>query len=194
MIDINLLRVDKGGNPDLVRESQRKRGGEKAVALVDQVIELDNEWKSARFNANEINKEINAISKKMAPLAKAKMMDSPEALALKEEKEKLNKLKDQLNKDADEKEIFLNSKLKLIGNIVHESVVDSNDEANNKMVRKWWPEGRTEVEEIARRENLIKDGKGVPGLYSHHEVLEKIGGYDPVRGIFFLTRRKGSWP
>ena len=35
MLDINLLRAEKGGNPDLVRESQRRRY--KDVTLVDQV-------------------------------------------------------------------------------------------------------------------------------------------------------------
>lgn len=44
MIDINLLRKEKGGNVELVKESQRKRGGDKAVALVDQVLVLDQEW------------------------------------------------------------------------------------------------------------------------------------------------------
>ena len=48
MIDINLLRVDKGGNPELVKSSQRKRGGEKAVELVDHVIALDDEWKKGK--------------------------------------------------------------------------------------------------------------------------------------------------
>ena len=43
-IDINLLRKEKGGNPDLVKESQRKRGGEKAVALIDEIMTLDTEW------------------------------------------------------------------------------------------------------------------------------------------------------
>ena len=42
MIDINLLRVEKGGNPDAVRESQRKRGA--SVALVDEIIQLDKDW------------------------------------------------------------------------------------------------------------------------------------------------------
>lgn len=45
MIDINLLRIDKGGNPDLVRDSQRKRGGGAKVSLVDEVIALDDDWK-----------------------------------------------------------------------------------------------------------------------------------------------------
>lgn len=38
-IDINLLRADKGGNPELWREMTRKRF--KPVELVDTVIELD---------------------------------------------------------------------------------------------------------------------------------------------------------
>jgi seryl-tRNA synthetase len=46
-IDINLLRTDKGGNPNLVRESERKRGGD--PKLVDLVIQLDDEWKKSTF-------------------------------------------------------------------------------------------------------------------------------------------------
>jgi seryl-tRNA synthetase len=127
-------------------------------------------------------------------LAKAKQLDSPEAKQLMVEKDKLTALKAQLNQESDEKEKALLSALKLIGNIVADDVVDSNDEANNKVLAKWWPEGRDEASELQKRETLVKNGKGVPGLYSHHEVLEKIGGYDPVRGAnvaghrgYFLT-------
>ena len=192
-IDINLLRVEKGGNPEAVKASQRKRGGQKAVDLVDQVMTLDQEWikgiqvtlnKLARFQADAINKEINAIGKQIAPLAKAKKLDSPEAQALRDQKADLEIKKSQLNAECDEKEKLLNSKLNLIGNIVHESCVDSKDERDNERVRLWWPEGRSEEVEQAKRKAMIgKDGKGVPGLYSHHEVLEKIEGYDPVRGM-----------
>ena len=38
-IDINLLRVSRGGNPELVRQSQRNRFA--SVELVDEVIALD---------------------------------------------------------------------------------------------------------------------------------------------------------
>ena len=44
MIDINLLRVSKGGNPELVKQSQLKRGGPEKAKLVDKVIELDADW------------------------------------------------------------------------------------------------------------------------------------------------------
>lgn len=42
MLDINLFRVEKGGNPDLIKESQRKRGA--SVEEVDTIIQLDKEW------------------------------------------------------------------------------------------------------------------------------------------------------
>ena len=42
-IDINLLREEKGGNPDMVRESQRRRHAD--VGLVDVVIDLDKRWR-----------------------------------------------------------------------------------------------------------------------------------------------------
>ena len=45
MLDIVLLRKDQGGNPDLVRESQRRRYAD--VTLVDKVIEYDEEWRQS---------------------------------------------------------------------------------------------------------------------------------------------------
>jgi len=38
-IDINLLRVDRGGDPEMVKKSERERFGDEK--LVDQCIELD---------------------------------------------------------------------------------------------------------------------------------------------------------
>jgi hypothetical protein len=43
MLDINLFREDKGGDPELVRESQRRRFAD--VGLVDKVLEYDAEWR-----------------------------------------------------------------------------------------------------------------------------------------------------
>ena len=193
MIDINLLRVDKGGNPELVKQSQLRRGGEKAVALIDEILSLDKEWITSQFNTNEMAREINKISKEIGVLAKNKQLESPEAMELKAKKDTLAKEKSELGIVSDEKEKLLFSKLKLVGNIVHESVVDSKTEDDNLVIGRWWPVGKSEESELKRRAELIKD-KGVPGLYSHHEVLEKIGGYDPVRGIkvaghrgYFLT-------
>lgn len=38
--------AEKGGNPELIRESQRRRYAD--VSLVDKVIELDNEWRNGK--------------------------------------------------------------------------------------------------------------------------------------------------
>ncbi len=43
MLDLNLFQADKGGNPELIRESQRRRGA--SVELVDQVINMYDEWR-----------------------------------------------------------------------------------------------------------------------------------------------------
>ena len=50
MLDITLFRVDQGGNPDMVRESQRRRYAD--VTLVDKVIEQDEEWRKSEWPAS----------------------------------------------------------------------------------------------------------------------------------------------
>lgn len=119
---------------------------------------------------------------------KAKKKDEAAPLLL--EKEQIIKTKDELVKITDALEVELNKKLSQIGNIVHESVIDAVDEEQNAVVSSYWPSGRDEAEDRAKKLKLIKeDGKGVPGLYSHHEVLEKIAGYDQVRGAKVSGRR-----
>ena len=44
MLDLNLFQVDKGGNPELIRESQRRRGA--PVEIVDEVISLYDGWRT----------------------------------------------------------------------------------------------------------------------------------------------------
>jgi hypothetical protein len=46
MLDIQLLLEDKGGNPELIRESQRRRGGN--VEIVDEIIALYKDWTTSR--------------------------------------------------------------------------------------------------------------------------------------------------
>lgn len=47
MLDINLFREEKGGNPEKIRESQRRRFAN--VGLVDEVIELDKVWRQRNY-------------------------------------------------------------------------------------------------------------------------------------------------
>jgi len=61
-----------------------------------------------------------------------------------------------------------------IGNLVHDSVPVSDDEDNNQLIRSWHPEGVT----VEKRNCL-----------SHHEVLTRINGYEPERGVKVVGHR-----
>mmetsp|Transcript_17801 Transcript_17801/g.30173 ORF Transcript_17801/g.30173 Transcript_17801/m.30173 type:complete len:94 (-) Transcript_17801:1247-1528(-) len=63
-IDINLLRKEKGGDPELVRKSQRERFADET--LVDQVIELDDAWRKSNYQMESLKMEFNAINKEIA--------------------------------------------------------------------------------------------------------------------------------
>ena len=45
-IDINLLRVDAGGDPEKVKKSERDRFRDDSI--VDQIIEIDNKWRKCK--------------------------------------------------------------------------------------------------------------------------------------------------
>ncbi len=62
MIDPRLLR----DNPDLLRESQRRRG--EAVDLVDRLLELDAARRSAQSAYDQIRGEQKQLSKRIGPL------------------------------------------------------------------------------------------------------------------------------
>lgn len=63
VLDLDLFRADKDGNPDKIRENQRKRF--KDVALVDTVVEQDTLWRRLRHDADNYNKLKNVCSKEI---------------------------------------------------------------------------------------------------------------------------------
>ena len=60
-LDINTIRAYKGGDPEKVRESQRRRFAD--VALVDKVIAEDEEWRRLVALADDKRGEKNAKQK-----------------------------------------------------------------------------------------------------------------------------------
>lgn len=46
VLDLDLFRTDKGGDPEIVRETQRKRF--KDVTLVDKLVAADTEWRKCK--------------------------------------------------------------------------------------------------------------------------------------------------
>lgn len=79
-IDINLLRVDAGGDPEKVKKSERDRFRDDSI--VDQIIEIDNKWRKLRYDVDNLRKDLGVISKTVAQ----KMKDSKGADKCEEEK------------------------------------------------------------------------------------------------------------
>ncbi|KAI8988456.1 seryl-tRNA synthetase [Mycotypha africana] len=174
MLDINLLLEDRGGNPEVVRESQRRRGD--PVEIVDEIIAEYKDWTTIQFNSDQKNKEMNRLQKEIGQKYKAK--EDPSDLV--NQKNALQKEKEALIAQAKEKETSWKNKLNLIGNIVHSSVPTSMDEDNNEVIRTY----NHNNEEPVKRTDIM----------SHHEVLARLDGYDQDRGAkiaghraYFLT-------
>ncbi|GMM37199.1 serine--tRNA ligase [Saccharomycopsis crataegensis] len=176
MLDIIDFIEEKGGNPEIIRTSQKARGD--SVELVDEIIEEYKYWTTVRFDLDAKNKELNKVQKEIGMKFKAKE-DPAELMAV---KDTLVKEKAELTKKEQDVDKQLRWKVNQVGNIVHKSVVVSNDEENNELVRTWLPKGVEEVGDLAT-------ATGKPAALSHHEVLLRLDGYDPERGARIVGHR-----
>ncbi|ELQ43616.1 seryl-tRNA synthetase [Pyricularia oryzae Y34] len=168
VLDVTDFITERGGNPEKIRESQRRRHA--PVEVVDEIIAMWDDHRRTQYAATQMNAQINDVQKKIGAKKKAKE-DASEFL---QEKIALEKAKKELIDSAAEKQKILDKKLTTIGNIVHDSVPVSDNEDNNEIIRTYCPEGLT----VEKRECL-----------SHHEVLTRLDGYDPDRGIKAVGHR-----
>ncbi|KAL8404082.1 hypothetical protein RB594_009078 [Gaeumannomyces avenae] len=168
VLDATDFILERGGNPDKIRESQRRRHA--SVEVVDEIIAMWEDHRQTNYAAMQMGTQINEVQKKIGAKKKAKE-NADELLA---EKVALEKEKKRLQDLAADKERLLNKKLTTIGNIVHDSVPVSDNEDNNEVQRTWAPEGMA----AEKRECL-----------SHHEVLTRLDGYDPERGTKAVGHR-----
>jgi seryl-tRNA synthetase len=172
MLDPQDFIERNGGNPEKIRASQRARNA--PVEIVDEVIAQFESHRTAKYDAMQLNTRINEIQKDIGKRMKAKE-DATELLA---QKAKLTTEKQALEDRAAAENVALLAKIKTIGNYVHESVPVGNDEANNAVVREWKPE------------EALPRGAGKPEkMLSHHQVLTRLGGYDPERAIKLVGHR-----
>lgn len=185
VLDLDLFRADKGGNPDKIREIQKKRY--KDVGLVDKVIEKDTLWRQLRHKADNWNKLKNVCSKAIGEKMKKKepqgepdqavpddvisqlenlTIETLQSLTVNQIK-KVRTLIDEavVKNDNDllvtEKE--RNNALREIGNHLHDSVPVDDDEDHNKVERTF---GDFEFRK----------------KYSHVDLICMIDGVDTERG------------
>ncbi|KAH8887471.1 seryl-tRNA synthetase-like protein [Thozetella sp. PMI_491] len=169
MLDVNDFITERGGDPERIRESQRRRYA--PVEDVDAVIAMFEDHRTTAYAAQQTGTQINTVQKQIGPKKKAKE-DCTELLA---EKAALEKEKAELLKSAAEKHQAMLAKIKTIGNIVAADVPNSDNEDNNVVVRTFAPPGY----KVEKNEKFL----------SHHEVLAKIDGYDPERGVKVMGHR-----
>lgn len=184
VLDIECFRADKGGDPDKVRENQKKRF--KDPALVDKVVEADNKWRKLRHELDNWNKLKNLCSKEIGKKMKNKEpigdddnvpneiesdpgslnVDILQNLTVKQIKKVSTLLDDAMikcNEELVKYDKIRTDSLKEVANWLHESVPVSDDEENNAVVKTW---GDTSCRK----------------KYSHVDLITMIDGVDSERG------------
>ncbi|MCR4862938.1 MAG: serine--tRNA ligase [Ruminococcus sp.] len=155
MLDINFVRE----NPDAVKENIRKKFQDEKIELVDQILELDKQFRAAKVQADDLRSSQNKLSKQIGMLkaqgkedeiekVKAEIASIPAKLA---ELEKIEK-----ETEAKRTELMM-----VIPNIIDPSVPIGKDDTEN-----------VEVERFG--EPAVPDFE-VP---YHVDIMEKVNGID----------------
>ncbi|KAN0139264.1 hypothetical protein V8E53_002765 [Lactarius tabidus] len=175
-LDVTSFIDNKGGNSEEIRESQRKRGH--SVEVVDEVIQMYQDWVKLDFEANGLSKQSNALQKQIGLKKKAKE-NADDLLA---EKKGIDAQIDAKRKETRDAETALRQKAGTIGNIVNKDVPVSKTEDDNATLRTWHPDGQNG--QVEKRTDIL----------AHHEVLLRLDAMDLERGAkisghrgYFLT-------
>jgi len=131
-LDINLFRVHAGGDPEIIRESQRRRFA--SVELVDQIIAKDDEWRKMTGDVDNLRKQRNAVQKEVGAKMKAKEPCDAMVADIKRIGDEIVALEEAQKTVKAEVDRMLTH----VGNLVDASVPVSQDEdADNRVERKW---------------------------------------------------------
>ena len=155
MLDLKFVRE----NPDIVKENIKKKFQDHKLHLVDEVIELDREARKAQTEADALRSNRKTVSKQIG------------ALMGQGKKEEAEKLKEQVNKDAEKlanleaEESRLQEEVKArmmkIPNIIDPSVPIGKDDSEN-----------VEIEKFG--EPVVPDFE----IPYHTDIMEKFNGID----------------
>jgi len=129
MIDIKLIRSD----PKLVKTNLKKRDDKEKLKWVDEIIVLDEKWRSGLKQIDDLRHRRNQITQEISQLKREKKPISTQLKEVKEIPEKIRKLEDQHQKIREKLDWYMFR----IPNMLHDSVPAGKDEGDNKVVRKW---------------------------------------------------------
>ena len=155
MLDLKFVRE----NPEIVKENIKNKFQDYKLPLVDEVIELDKKSREAQTEADKLRANRKSVSKQIG------------ALMAQGKKDEAEKLKEQVNKDAErlaeleEAESKLQEEVKermmKIPNIIDPSVPIGKDDSENVEVEKF---GEPKVPDFE--------------IPYHTEIMEKFNGID----------------
>jgi len=165
-LDITAFRKYAGGDPDAVRESQRRRFA--PVALVDDVISIDEKWRLMTGTIDNLKKKRNIIQKEVGDIKKKGTVDDNNEtyVNLVADIKRIGEEIIEAERQQAEYKSQVDKILSKIGNLVDPTVPVSQDEDKDNLVLRRWGTPRDPV-----------------GLLNHHDLLWRIGGYEPDRGV-----------
>jgi len=130
MIDIKLIRED----PGLVRENIKKKHQLDKLRLVDEVLELDKQWRETKFDEDKLRSERNKISEEINQAKKKK--DEKKANQLLKKAKEIPEEIEQLETKRKNLEEQIRFKMYRIPNIIHKSVPLGKDSSENVELKK----------------------------------------------------------
>lgn len=155
MIDMKLIRA----NPELVKENIRKKFQDEKLPLVDEVLDLDKQFRETKMTCDDLRNQRKTISKKIGALMGQGKKD--EAESVKQEVAAIGAKLDELEQKETELEAEIRKRMLVIPNIIDESVPIGKDDSEN-----------VEVERFG--EPVVPD---FPIPY-HVDIMENLNGID----------------
>lgn len=131
MIDIKLIRE----NTDFVKENIKKKFQDEKLSLVDEVFNLDKEYRESKFKADNLRSEKNKLSDSIGILMRDKKIDEAN-----EVKTRVSEIQSEIN-FLEEKEGLLEKEIRekmlIIPNIIDESVPLGKDDSENVEIERF---------------------------------------------------------
>ena len=125
MIDIKLIRE----NREIVKENIKKKFQEHKLPLVDEVYNLDIEYRELKTKADEARNKVNTLSKEIGVLMRDKKIE--EANKIKEEVSTIKGLIPEYEQKEEELEKLIKEKMMVIPNIIADDVPIGEDDSKN---------------------------------------------------------------
>ena len=161
MIDIKLLREE----PERFKKNMTKKFMEDKLHIVDSVLSSDSRWRIVKKQIDDLRKSRNELSR-LANEAKKSGNNKKFQTILAEVKDVPNKIK-ALEEESEKLELKLKTELKLIPNIMHESVPIAETESGNVELEKLGPKPS---DKEVKAHQIVAEDLGVADFNSSSET------------------------